>query len=144
MDKPRICEILGLEVGEIFNIEGSDNDYYIRENGMFSVFGNDFDSMCDAFLADIIQNPSRIKRKTALSRLLSDEEIAWLRFTGADWVSRDEDSDSIDLWKGAPPDKSKIFNKMYYSKNMLTNMIGHFQSNILPNIPKGYLVKVPY
>ena len=63
MDKPRICEVLGVEVGERFEVEGYDSvNFYINANGdVCSDYTNDPD-YCTA-IYQAINHPDRIIRK---------------------------------------------------------------------------------
>ena len=63
MDKPRICEVLGVEVGEPFKVDGYGSmNFYIDENGeACSNYTNDPD-YCTA-IYQAINHPDRIIRK---------------------------------------------------------------------------------
>ena len=63
MDKPRIAQVLGVEVGEWFKVEGYDSvDFYINGNGdVCSDYTNDPD-YCTA-IYQAINHPDRIIRK---------------------------------------------------------------------------------
>ena len=59
MDKPRICEVLGVEVGEHFKIEGYKGEYHINDCGVLKWGGQTSD---DA-IYEAINHPDRIIRK---------------------------------------------------------------------------------
>lgn len=59
MDKPRICEVLGVEVGEHFKIEGYKGEYHINYCGVLKWGGQTSD---DA-IYEAINHPDRIIRK---------------------------------------------------------------------------------
>lgn len=59
MDKPRICEVLGVEVGEHFKIEGYKGEYHINDCGVLKLGGRTSD---DA-IYEAINHPDRIIRK---------------------------------------------------------------------------------
>ena len=59
MDKPRICEVLGVEVGEHFRIEGYKGEYHINDCGVLKWGGQTSD---DA-IYEAINHPDRIIRK---------------------------------------------------------------------------------
>ena len=62
MDKPRICEVLGVEVGEQFDIAHSDyNPYYITPEGFLMDKDGDIQGVS---VLNIINHPDRIIRKT--------------------------------------------------------------------------------
>ena len=59
MDKPRICEVLGVEMGEHFKIEGYKGEYHINDCGVLKWGGQTSD---DA-IYEAINHPDRIIRK---------------------------------------------------------------------------------
>lgn len=59
MDKPRICEVLGVEVGEHFYIDGFKGEYHVNSDGVLKWGGQ---TSCDA-IYDAINHPDRIIRK---------------------------------------------------------------------------------
>ena len=61
MDKPRICEVLGVEVGQKFTI--LDTDYWIEKNGAIFSDGNQRDLVGVNLICDVINHPDRIIRK---------------------------------------------------------------------------------
>lgn len=61
MDKPRICEVLGVEVGEKFTI--ADTDYWIEKNGAIFSDGNQRDLVGVSLICDVVNHPDRIIRK---------------------------------------------------------------------------------
>ena len=67
--KPRICEVLGVEVGERFKVRGS-ICAYVDENGI--VRWDDNDIMNPVHICDLINDKSRIIRKPRFT----EEEVA--------------------------------------------------------------------
>lgn len=61
MDKPRICEVLGVEVGEKFTI--ADTDYWIEKNGAIFSDGNQRDLVGVSLICDVVNHPDRIIRR---------------------------------------------------------------------------------
>ena len=62
MDKPRICEVLGVEVEEKFTI--GENQYFIDKNGdMWCVTKNGEKLRCGTAICSAINHPDRIIRK---------------------------------------------------------------------------------
>ena len=60
MDKPRICEVLGVEIGEEFRLDVG-GPYHITKNGAFlDTFGNYPNA---SILCDLMEHPDRIIRK---------------------------------------------------------------------------------
>lgn len=97
--KPRLAEVLGVEVGETFKVEGVSVRFFIGEDGMPKIY--DGDSGLDVEGMDIykaINHPDRIVRAPRLT----EPEIAIMRAVGAKWVSRDDDSVIVRLWDEKP------------------------------------------
>ena len=63
MDKPRICEVMGVEVDEEFTI--GENQYFIDKSGdMWCVTKNGEKLKCGTAICCAINHPERIIRKT--------------------------------------------------------------------------------
>lgn len=60
MDKPRIAQVLGVEVGEHFYIDGFKGEYHVNSDGVLKWGGQ---TSCDA-IYDAINHPDRIIRKS--------------------------------------------------------------------------------
>ena len=71
-DKPRICEVLGVEVGERFSVKDFTPDYYVDNAGRM-LFDGGFAGQPAIFTA--INHPDRIIRKPRFT----EEEVAALR-----------------------------------------------------------------
>lgn len=61
MDKPRICEVLGVEVGEKFTI--MDTDYWIEKNGAIFSDWDQRDLVGVSLICDVVNHPDRIISK---------------------------------------------------------------------------------
>lgn len=61
MDKPRICDVLGVEVGQKFTI--ADTDYWVEKNGAIFSDGNQRDLVGVSLICDAINHSDRIIRK---------------------------------------------------------------------------------
>ena len=109
-DKPRLAKVLGVEVGEPFKVRDSDGGwdgdvvFYINEYGKFisGIAPGSSIALCCA-----IQHPESIIRTPHLT----EPELAICKAVGAKWVSRDKESDSVDLW-GVKPIKKCGFYKV--------------------------------
>ena len=67
MDKPRICEVLGVEVDEEFII--GENQYFIDKSGdMWCVTKNGEKLKCGTAICCAINHPERIIRKTRFTQ----------------------------------------------------------------------------
>ena len=91
MDKPRICEVLGVEVGEQFYIADSYcNPYHITPEGLIEDKDGDVQ---DCIALDLINYPDRIIRKPRWT----EEEVELFRaiqvlYPKAEYVERIKDS----------------------------------------------------
>lgn len=61
MMRPRICEVLGVEVGEKFTI--ADTSYWIEKNGAIFSDGNQRDLVGVSLICDVVNHPDRIIHK---------------------------------------------------------------------------------
>lgn len=61
MDKPRICEVLGVDVGERFRVEGQDEELFVNEQGW--VFYGENGILSSSGIQTAINHPDRIIRK---------------------------------------------------------------------------------
>ena len=89
--KPRICEILGVEVGEIFTIEFSKGDltegYFFGENGYIY---NSYKQELNRYIVDLLNGKFRIVK--ALQYTEEEKEIfKALKVLGFGWIARDRD-----------------------------------------------------
>lgn len=58
--KPRICEVLGVEVDEIFSVNGYGGEYKIDHNGQMWYWSKDYKIITCNVLCDMIAAPNRI------------------------------------------------------------------------------------
>ena len=95
---PRICEVLGVKIGQRFVIADENKKYYV------TAFGQVLDSrgspMSGSLLCTIINNPSLVE----IPNRLTDTEIATCKFLGARFVTMDaaEHTEFVKLWTGDP------------------------------------------
>lgn len=77
-DKPRICEVLGVEVGEHFKVGTAEQEYYFDEFGEMRccVWDGAWDLKCNNVLCGAINHPERIIRKPRFT----EDEIAFMRY----------------------------------------------------------------
>lgn len=92
MDKPRICEILGIEPGESFYIQGFDGVlFWIMDDGTFTTQPNNAPGSASAILRTL-DHPERIIRKPRFTeqevevakaiKLLFPDVVKVCRFSG--------------------------------------------------------------
>lgn len=93
-DKPRLAEVLGVEVGEKFTFY--DRELWVDEQGLM----HDLDGCVSGYtVCDVVNHPESIIRAPRLT----EREIALMRAMGAEWVSRDPRSDSqVELYSEKP------------------------------------------
>ncbi len=90
--KPRICEVLGVDVGEHFKVDGYRGEYHINDSGVLKWGGQTSD---DA-IYEVINHPEKIIRKPRFT----DEEIADAKalkhfYHGIAYIYRDRSSNNI-------------------------------------------------
>lgn len=119
-EKPRICEILGVEVGERFTIDGANATdgkaiiYRIEPNGLYSTEPPNWLKSSHHFV-DAINNPEKVNSMDAVrqkdggkARHLTEEERNFLHVLsdiGVSWLSRDKGvnaSERIYFWMSKP------------------------------------------
>lgn len=101
-DKPRLCEVLGVDVGRRFKVNTGIEDelpvFYIDGDGSLCRAGNDDRNIGIFWLLLAINHPERIERVPRLT----PEEVQRCRAFGAKWVSRDNHRETVDLWEEKP------------------------------------------
>lgn len=115
--KPRLAEILGVEVGERFKVEmsyGTTDELYLDQTGVIYRDSGDARPIHSTCLCQAINHPESIIRAPRLT----EQEIAIMRSVGAKWVSMDDKSYTrlkVDLWDVEP---SKTSNGVYVALNV--------------------------
>ena len=100
-DKPRICEISGVEVGEIFEIEFGKGDstkgYFFDEKGYLY---NSFKQELNRYIADILNGKLKIIK---LPNYTDEQKEIFkaLKLLGFNYIARDNDEDLI-AYKSKP------------------------------------------
>jgi len=102
-DKPHICEALGVEVGELFEVKGYTGcHYHVNFNGIL-LDGTDHCS--SGAIYEIIEHPEKIIRTPQFS----DDEKALMRMlveNGLSFIARDNDNGRLDVY-GEPPTRRR-------------------------------------
>lgn len=95
--KPRICEVLGVEVNEEFFIKGKHGKLRINDTGKRERFdGSWYETASEEALTEIINDPSLIIRQ----KQFSDDEKAMMRELariGCQWMMRNRNN-QIDVY----------------------------------------------
>lgn len=133
--KPRLCEVLGVEVGERFYFDDQGDKLgplVIKENGQ--VQRDDIEGIFPhiRFLADAINHPEKIVRVPRLT----DKEREICRILGVKWVSRDVGSDQADLWCMETEADEENFPRQ------VRRYIGHINKSYFPSVRPGHLISV--
>lgn len=140
--KPRLAEVLGVEKGQKFRVDGfkSNRGEYI----FFEITDNGFDyepkgatEIGHAYaLIDAINHPELIIRAPRLT----EPEIAIMRAVGAKWVSRDTycDDGSVELWGKKP----WYVDGMYDSIDVGGLIATIHNSEIFPSVHPGECIAV--
>ena len=93
MDKPRICEVLGIKVGERFSV--GQYEYWFDQCGdMWCKAGTEEKMACGGVLCNIINHPDRIIRKPHFTQQEVEDAKAIKRMFGDDnftHIHKDED-----------------------------------------------------
>lgn len=93
MDKPRICEVLGIKVGERFSV--GQYEYWFDQCGdMWCKAGTEEKMACGGVLCNIINHPDRIIRKPHFTQQEVEDAKAIKRMFGDDnftHIRKDED-----------------------------------------------------
>ncbi len=135
-DKPRLAEILGVEVRQKFAIDGFDiiGECWIDEDGFIINNGNGL--VPAAVLARIINTPELINRAVNLT----PAELAICRALGARWVSRDNSDctdEWVDVWSARPERKGTVWDAGH-EDHLAAVKVGLF-----PSLRPGDLAEVP-
>lgn len=124
--KPRLCEILGVEVGEEFKIKGwEDTRFCVDRDVLFlrqltkeEITGRPDYYKTFAALCEMIEHPERIIRQTK-SLTYTEQEIAIMRgrvAEGYKWLVRDEDG-VLYFYEQQPFVTSRRFGTLLYERN---------------------------
>lgn len=134
-DKPRICEVLGVEVEERFKSHGYSGTYHVHKSG--HVLQENGEWIAAWALADLINNPEKVIKK----QCLTDSEIAILRaIPGAKWLSlcRNSKFPRIQLWERKPIDLYGV----YQPSGTDGESIAIMRVDCFPSVKPGDLINV--
>lgn len=114
MDKPRICGVLGVEVGQKFTV--SDTDYWIEKNGAIFSDGDQRDLVGVSIICDIINHPERITRKPRFTQQdIDDAKMIKAVFGKNGTVKRYNKATT-------EPYSTLTFGNIYINENMLPSI----------------------
>ena len=93
--KLKICELLGVRVGETFCIDGySGADFQIEEDGTYRTFPANAAGSCKALLL-AIEHPDRVRKVTLLTPQEMSDLASIVRLFGDGWIHITRDEDGI-------------------------------------------------
>lgn len=104
VEEPRMCQVLDVRLGEQWRVQNDDAIYRVSPGGMleYRMPADDEWKLSDVIhLTAVINQPSLIIR----GPIWTDEETALLqafRKVGVNYLSRDADSDVVDMWNVMP------------------------------------------
>lgn len=143
-NKPRLADVLGVEVGEKIKIAIPGK----TETGWFQMDKNgclkDVDNLCDlsgVYLAYAINHPETIIRTPRLT----EYELAICKAIGALWLSLDSNEDFVKAWMDKPGiegagDGSWI---RFNNGGNLYSFIAKIRKDLFPSVHPGDLIEVP-
>ena len=108
MDKPRICEVLGVEVGEWFTYPGMSTSFQVTENGFLKCADGDL-KMC---VPTLINYPDRIIRKPRFTEQDVEDAKTIKRVFGRDGTVKRLNKAITD------PYSNLTFDHMYINESM--------------------------
>ena len=126
MDKPRICEVLGVEVGEWFTYPGMSTSFQVTENGFLKCADGDL-KMC---VPTLINHPDRIIRKPRFTEQEMEDAKTLKRIFGKNGVLKRYD-EAI-----TKPYSTLTFNQLYINQDLFPS-IREGQSYTLDEIIKS-------
>lgn len=135
--KPRVAELLGVEVGQKWRVvcpeEGVDSgEIWLNEKG-YPI--NHPASYGIVLLCTALNHPESIIK----SPHLAEPEIAVCKAIGAKWVSHDSTGDSVDLWLNKPVKHNGMFSIGDEDEEALAVIA----DILFPSVRPGDLIEVP-
>lgn len=142
-DKPRICDVLGVEVGEEFTFPYPNRTYdrvFVKENGQIwervDRTGNTH-KLGGAAVCWLINHTDSIRKY----HMLTEKETEMCRAIGAKWVSRgtaaDIDVCFVKLWT----EKPELCKSQYFH---MGGYVGKIVVDLFPSVCPGACLEVPY
>lgn len=138
-EKPRICEVFGVEVGQEFSYNLKkfrvDKDGYLEW-----LVGSNWELVEYASeIIELVNRPETIKR---LSRL-TEKELEICKALGAKWISRADGSAKTELWGTTPMMRTDEGGIRYFVSER-TDPIARVNNNLFPSLKYGERIPVEY
>ncbi len=135
--RPRLAEVLGVEVGERFRIGDIGCDFWIEADGWprSELFDRNTSSK---WVVNAINHPESIINV----QRLTEPEIAIMRAVGAKWVSMDTGySVQLSLWSNRPTIVDGCYHGLADDKNY--GWLGNLNTSLFPSVKPGDCMEVP-
>lgn len=132
--KPRLCEVLGVDVGERFRVRDGEKALGPLSIALTGdvIAGSIIPRDVVFALTEAINHPEKIEREPRLT----DKERDICRILGVKWVSRDVGSDQTDLWCMETEADEDNFPRQ------VRRYIGHINKSYFPSVRPGHLILV--
>ena len=145
-DKPKICEVLGVEVGEEFTFPYPNRTYdrvFVKENGQVwervDRTGNTH-KLGGAAVCWLINNAESIRKYP----LLTEKELAICRELNVNWISMDSPlRGNVSLWNAKPDKEEHSVNGVIYD-GLFDTYIGTLSQRLFPSLHPGDCIEVPH
>lgn len=139
-DKPRLAELLGVEVGQKWRVvcpeEGIDSaEVWLNKKGHLA--GRTFGAG-SAILCAAINHPECIVRVPKLT----EAELAICKAIGAKYVTRNGDGCYVFLWREKPEHKEFFGDAAFYSPKGSPSLICSIEPSIFPSVRPGRCICV--
>ena len=129
--KPRLAEVLGVDVGERFLTPWFPTQLYVSDDG--DLIWDENDNVCfdGKLLQYIINYPESIIRIPRLT----EAELAICKYVGAKWVSKDKirDDGGVSLWRKKPD----YWDELYDSEESDALIATFFDKDVFSNVHPG-------
>lgn len=146
--KPRICEILGVDVGEVFSVEDAGKKIFtgslsIDKDGDVILCGGEVENRKELFsyiLSCAINNPKSIVKWVPK---LTRPELEICKLLGAKWISKEETwTHVVQLWDYEPRCQTYDGKKSYEGKIGFPAAIASISPDKFPSLNPGDLLCV--
>lgn len=139
LPKPRLAEILGVEVGERFLLQREDGtkvQFWVTESGQYAT-NPPMMNGSSYMMIDAINNPALVIKPPKLTK----PELAICKAVGAKWVTLDSTPSDVCLWKHKPVNTDPIGNVKWGSISG-SGVIACIGKSLFPSVHPGDCIEV--
>lgn len=133
--KPKLCEVLGVDVGERFQVLG--DIYYVSRNGYIHTVKDDKPVERASIVFDILNSIDMIRFLPKPK--LTDNEKYICKYIGAQYVTRNASCPFVMLWRNEP---TKTENGSFQRSLKDSAELANIDASIFPSVPIGECVYV--